>query len=258
MTLAHRRGRFAAWLQRAEVELRLRQHEGVLAGEVVEFAPAQQRLPRQRTRMTRERIGHRLVERLERNEVGTEIDVALGHAHAEQRKRGEQPARGRVGDQLAEERLRVDGAVHQVGQLLRVEEQQALLAQEGRCVRPADRVEMRVILRQRVGQRGGGGIRLLRLARIDDRHQQIVELRELLVELVGLLPPRQAAGEHAVGVGADIEMRHRVEGGQRGQQQTAQRHGERVATAEFGQSDNQAVKHHPGRVSGRPASAGGV
>jgi hypothetical protein len=58
--------------------------------------------------MTRERIGHRLVERLERNEIGTEIDVALGRTDTKQRKRGEQSARGRVGDQLAEERLRVE------------------------------------------------------------------------------------------------------------------------------------------------------
>ena len=115
---------------------------------------------------------------------------------------------------------------------------------------------MRVILRQRVGQRGGGGVRLLRLARVDHRDQQVVELREILVELVGLLPPWQAAGEHPVGVGADIEMRHRVEGGQRGQQQAAQRHGQRMATAEFGQSDNQAVEHRPGRVSGRPGERG--
>ena len=43
---------------------------------------------------------------------------------------------------------------------------------------------MRVILRQRIGQRGGGGIRLFRLARIDDRHEQVSELGELLVQLV--------------------------------------------------------------------------
>jgi hypothetical protein len=117
---------------------------------------------------------------------------------------------------------------------------------------------MHVILGQRIGQPGGSGIRLFRLARIDDRHQQVVELGELLVEPGGLLPPRQAAGEHAVGVGADIEMLHRVQGGHSGQQKTAQRHGQGVAAAEFGQSDNQAVKHCPGRVSGRPARAGGV
>jgi hypothetical protein len=73
---------------------------------------------------------------------------------------------------------------------------------------------VRVILCQGIGQRGGGGIRLLWLARIDHSHQQIAELREVLVEFVGLLPPRQAAGEHAVGVGADVEMRHGVERGQ--------------------------------------------
>ena len=84
----------------------------------------------------------------------------------------------RISDELAEERLRVDGAVHQVGQLLRVEEQQPFLAQEGRRVRPANRDEMRVILGQRVRQRGGGGFRLLRLARVDHRHQQVAELRE--------------------------------------------------------------------------------
>ena len=48
MTLRMLRGRFAARLQRAEVELRLRQHERVLAGEIAEIAAAQQRLPRQR------------------------------------------------------------------------------------------------------------------------------------------------------------------------------------------------------------------
>ena len=183
MICAHGLGCLAARLQRAEVELRLDQHEGVLAGEIVEFVAAQQRLPRQRTRMTGERIGHRLVERFERGKIGAEIDVALGHAHAEQRQRGKQPARGGIGDQLAEEGLRVDGAVHQVGQLLGVEEQQPLLAEEGRGVGTAHRVEMRVILRHRVGQSGSGGVRLLRLARIDHRDQQVVELREVLVEL---------------------------------------------------------------------------
>ena len=84
-----------------------------------------------------------------------------------------------------------------------------------------------------IGQRSGGGVGLLRLARVDHRHQQIRELWEGLVERIGLLPPRQAAGEHQVGVGADVEMPDRIECRERGEQQTAQRHGERSAAAEF-------------------------
>jgi hypothetical protein len=53
-------------------------------------------------------------------------------------------------------------------------------------------------------------------------------------------------------------MRHRIKGRQRREQQTAQRHGKCVATAEFGHSDYQAVEHCPGRISVGPALAGGV
>ena len=42
---------------------------------------------------------------------------------------------------------------------------------------------MRVILRQRVGQPGGGGIRLFGLSRIDDRHEQVAELGNSLLSL---------------------------------------------------------------------------
>ena len=175
--LAHRLGRRAAGLQRAEIEFWLDQHEPVLAGEIVQPA-AQQHLPRQRARMAGQHVRHRQVERVERGEIGAEIDIALGGADAQQRQRREQAARGRIGDQLAEERLRVDGPVHQVRQRLLVDEQQPLPAQERRRVGPAHRVEMDVIAAQRIGQRGGRGIRLLRLLGVDHRHQQAAELRE--------------------------------------------------------------------------------
>ena len=118
---------------------------------------------------------------------------------------------------------------------------------------------MHVILGQRVGERGGRGICLLGLMRIDHRHEQAGELRERLIELGGLLPPGQAAGEHAVGVGANAEVCDRVPGGEGGQQQAAQRHEECVAAAEFGQSDDEAVQNHPGsQQCGGPAVAGAV
>ena len=48
----------------------------------------------------------------------------MRHAQAEQAQGREQTARGRIGDELADEGLRVDGAVHQVGELLDIKEQQ--------------------------------------------------------------------------------------------------------------------------------------
>ena len=46
-----------------------------------------------------------------------EVGLAALDPHAEQRQRREQAARAGIGDELAEERLRVDGAVHQSGQV---------------------------------------------------------------------------------------------------------------------------------------------
>ena len=80
---------------------------------------------------------------------------------------------------------------------------------------------MRVILRQRIGQRGGGGIRLLGFLGVDHGDQEVVELREVLVQLVGLLPPRQPVGEHLVRVGGDAEVVHREECREHREQQPA-------------------------------------
>jgi hypothetical protein len=62
-----------------------------------------------------------------------------------------------------------------------VSKKQPFLPQEGRRVWPANRDEMRVILGQRGRQRGGGGIRLFRLARVDHCHQQVAELGKALL-----------------------------------------------------------------------------
>ena len=48
--------------------------------------------------MPRKRIRHRLMEPLDRGEVGRQVRIPLRHPHAEQGQRGEQAARGRVGD----------------------------------------------------------------------------------------------------------------------------------------------------------------
>ena len=85
-------------------------------------------------------------------EIGREVRVVVRHALPKQRQRREQAARGGVGGELAEERLRIDGAIQQVGELRGVEKQQPFLAEIGRGVRAADRAEMRVIAGERMRQ----------------------------------------------------------------------------------------------------------
>ena len=59
--IAHRLGRRAARLQRAEILVRLDQDEVIGTGQFAQAA-AQQRFPGQRLRVAVQRIGHRLVE----------------------------------------------------------------------------------------------------------------------------------------------------------------------------------------------------
>jgi len=67
------------------------------------------------------------MERTHRGDVGPEIGGPFCHSNTQQGECREQSPRRRIGHQLAEERLGVDRAVHDRGQLLRIQEQQAVL-----------------------------------------------------------------------------------------------------------------------------------
>ncbi len=240
--IPHRLRCRAARFQRAEILVRLHQDEMIGTGQFAQAA-AQQRLPGQRLRMAVQRIRHRLVEALDRRQVRRQVGIALGHAHTQQRQRGEQPARRRVGDKLAQERLRVDGLVHQRRQLLQLQKQQPFLFQERIGVRAAHRQEMRLVGGQPGGEFVGSGVGLLGDAGIDHGDQQVTELREVAVHLHRLLPPGQRRLEQQVGVGADAEMGRRHPGGQNGQQHAGKNHGPGMTAAEIDQTDEQADQH---------------
>ncbi len=219
--VAHHLGRRAARLQRAEILPRLHQHEPVLASQLVEAA-AQQALPGQWLRMPVQRGRHRLMKAPDRRQVGSQIGIRLGDPNAQQGQRGEQASGGRIGDELAQEGLRVDGLVHQVGKLLRLQKQQPLLGEEWRGVRPAHRAEVGRVSADTLRQLRCGGVGLLRDARVDHRHQQVTELGKILVHLGRALPPGQPVGEHQVGVGAHAEVSRREPGGEHRQQDASQ------------------------------------
>jgi len=64
------------------------------------------------------------VEPVERGREGTEVGLPGGDPLSDQPERGHQPAQARVGRELPEEGLGVDGRVQQIGQSLGIEEQQ--------------------------------------------------------------------------------------------------------------------------------------
>ncbi len=96
-----------------------------------------------------------------------------------------------IGDELAQERLRVDGLVHQRRQLLRLQEQQPFLFQEWIGIRAAHRQEMRLVGGQPGRQFAGGGVGFLGDAGVDHGDQQVAELRKIAVHLHRPLPPGQ-------------------------------------------------------------------
>ena len=232
----------AAGLQIPKILLRLRQHEAVGAGQLAQPA-AQQPLPGQRLRLAARRIGQGGMKAGDRRQVRRQIRIPPGRAHAQQRQRREQPADGGIGDQLPEEGLRVDRLVHQRGELLRLQEQKSLPLEEGQRIGPADRGEMRRVGCQPGGEFGGGGLGLLRFARVDDRDQQIAELGECLVHRHRPLPPRQTGREHQIGVGADPQMAGCEPAGEQCQQQGTKHHAPGVTAAGVDEANEEVCQH---------------
>jgi hypothetical protein len=64
-----------------------------------------------------DRSRHGSVERSQLPEIRCEISVAVGHSLSKERQRRKKAARGAIGRELAEEWLRINGAIEQVGKL---------------------------------------------------------------------------------------------------------------------------------------------
>ena len=89
----------------------------------------------------------------QRGRERAEIRLPGVDALRDQPERAHQPPQAGIGRELAEEGLRVDRRVQQLSERVLVEEQQAVADQIGRVVRPLDRLEMRLVGRERGGQR---------------------------------------------------------------------------------------------------------
>jgi hypothetical protein len=132
--------------------------------------------------------------------------LAGGHTLRDQPEAVEQAAGGGVGGEFAEKGLRGDDGVQQFRELVHWQQQQAVMAVEGRIRRVAGIVEVGL-----VGiQRGVQGVcrfgRFLWCGGADDRDDQRVELREVFRLRDLRLPPGQMGGEQMVGVRVDPQV----------------------------------------------------
>jgi hypothetical protein len=180
--------------------------------------------------------------------------LPLGCPDADQRECRKQAPRGRIGDQLAQERLCVDGFVQQRLQLLHVEEHECVAVEIGRGIGPAHLDEMRGVRRQCRLQVGSGLLGDLRCGAIHHRHQQVVGLRKVAVHRRVPLPPRQAGREQVVGVGGHAKPGRGEPATGDGQHQTGEKHEPRAAADGVDERGKQALQHHARRDSrsGRP------
>ncbi len=194
--------------------------------------------------MAGQRPFHCHVKGAQLRKIGREVGALLGHPDAKQAERGKQAARRRIGDKLSQKRLRRDDLVHQVAELLGVQEEQPLFTQEGRGVRAGNVLDRRMVLGQSVGQGRGGGLGFLGLRGLDRDHQQIVELREVARELLGMLPPREFARKHFGRIGGHAEMARGVHQRQDGGQHASCDDRKGVAATGVGHVDQQSLERH--------------
>ena len=178
------------------------------------------------------------------DQIRRKVRVAVRDSHAEQRQGGEQASRGRdrrrAGPGTAVRRWSDPSgrtAVSYRGAAA------LLSARNGDASGRRTEMKCDVIGGQLGGQCGGGGVRLLGILASITATRRSRELREVLIELDGALPPGQGFREHLVGVGADAEAVHRHPGREDGQHGAGQDNGKGVAAAEVSQADEQAGQH---------------
>ena len=222
---------------------------GAMGGVIGERA-GDQALPGQRPVMPGRRIGEHAVKGQQRLRERPELRLPALDADRQQRERREQAAGRGVGRELAQEGLRVDGAVQQVFERLGLQEQERIALEIRAAVRAPHRAEMRVVLRQRGGERGGRFVGRLRRRRIDHADQQVLELRERPLPRDLPLPPGQGGGEHRIGVGRDGEMRGAEPRGPHGEQKSGEQHQRRVPPAVPDQGGKQMSQEHAWRGTG--------
>ena len=169
--------------------------------------------------------------------------------------------------------MRIDGAVHQVRELGRREEQQPFLREVRRGAGPAHHAEIRMVSGERMREIARRLLGLFRHVRVDYRNQQALELWKGAIQRHGTLPPGQRRGEHLIGVGVHTEMVARIEARTRGKQDTAEHHRPGVPAACIGETNERALEQgragtgaaHPvapperlATLCSRPATSAGV
>ncbi len=162
--------------------------------------------------MAGKRCRHRRMKRLQLASVGREVRITVRHPFPEQSKRREQTARGWIGRQLAQERLRIDDLIHQVRKLGRRKKQRSLFLEVRRGIRSAHHAEQRVISGQRMREIARRLLRLFRDLCVNHGDQQTLELREGTLHGHRALSPRERSGEHLVGVSIHAKMAARIDG----------------------------------------------
>ena len=253
---AQRIGRGSAGFERTVVELGLDQDE-VVAARLRHEGAGEQLLPRERLRRAGEDRCEGVVKGGEGGVEAGQVRLAVLEAEADKRECGEQAAGAWIGDQLAQERLGVDGAVHELFEVLRGKEHQPLLVEIGRRVRAADGAEMGLVGRGGGGQGGGGGVRLLGDLGVDHHHQEVLVLREITVHRHRALVPGEGAGEQRVRVCGHAEPA----GGQRHGNGAEQHPGDDdeggVAGATRDDAGEDGLEGHGRNTPGRPPTGSG-
>ena len=174
--------------------------------------------------------------------------LAVLDAQGDEGEGGEEAAGGRVGDELADEGLGVDGLVEELGQLGAIEEEEAVALEEGRGVGAPDGGEVGVVGRQGGGQRGGGGLGFLGDLGVDDDDEQIAELGEEALHRHRFLAPVQLAREQRVGVGGHAQVTARVETARSREQQEGENDERRASRAPRDEGGEERSDRHQFRV----------
>ena len=186
------------------------------------------------------------MERLQRRRKPGQIGLAALQPQAHQPQRREQPARRRIGRQLAKERLGVDGGVEQGAKRLGIQKQQPVRLQIRRGIRPANADEMRVIRGQRGREVSRRLLGDLRRGAIDHRHQHVLGLRKGAIKGHRMLPPGQRFREQLVSVGGHTQPGRRHPQAKRGEHDADQNRQSSTPAGTLDDGGKQGGEEHRG------------
>ena len=238
--------RVLAGLQRAVIELGLREDQPAARRRGARTRLGEQLLPRKIGGLARRRCVERSGHRPHRTRDPREGYVPALDSGQHRRERSRDPAQRRIASERPEQRLRADQRLGRRLHLGGRAEQQPFTVEIGAAIGSLDAAEMRRVRSERGGELGGRGFGEFGGLAVDDHQQHVGQLRERGLDRFLILSPGDLGRDQRRGIGRHREMTRGKDRRPRDEREAQAEHRERTPHAERDELLEQAGDHLAG------------